>query len=356
MKDGCAAALRRLRAARPRTSALMMANRVAVSRSAAAPSFLFAAVLALGAAAPLQPPLGLDAFVPVPADNPLTAAKAALGKRLFLDPILSADRTVSCASCHDPERAFTDDRPKAVGVFGRVGPRRVPKLVNRGYGRSFFWDGRIPTLEEQVLQPVINSLEMDLTLAEAVERLDSDRSYAEEFDRAFGRGPNEEDLARALASYVRTILSGDSPYDRYLAGDADALDEAQRRGLEVFRGKGNCVTCHLGPNLTDERFHNTGVGYQGGRFADDGRLVATGREQDRGAFKTPTLRDVARTPPYMHDGSIATLADVIEDYDKGGTPNPNLDPEIRPLDLETAEKTALEAFLRALSGTVREGL
>ena len=290
---------------------------------AAALAVLLAAPV-LAAAQSLQPPLGLDTLMPVPGDNPLTPERVALGRRLFLDPILSADR--------------------------------VPKLLNRGYGRSFFWDGRIRTLEEQVLQPVTNTLEMDLELVDAVERLRADGAYASGFHEAFGRQPNEDDLARALASYVRTILSGDSRYDRYVAGDANALDPTERLGLEVFRTKGNCVTCHLGPNLTDERFHNTGVGYKDGRFGDDGRFTVTGLDQDRGAFKTPTLRNVAETAPYMHDGSIETLEDVIDDYDEGGTANPYLDREMTKLALTESEKAALAAFLKALSGRVREGL
>ena len=313
-------------------------------------------ILAVASATAFEPPLGLDAFMPIPAANPLTAAKVALGKRLFADPILSADRSIACSSCHDPERAFTDDRPKAVGVFGRVGPRRVPKLVNRGYGRSFFWDGRIPSLEEQVLEPVVNSLEMDLTLAEAESRLRADASYSAMFAAVFDRPPDRSALSMALASYVRTILSGGSRYDRYIAGAADALNEQERRGLEVFRTKGNCVTCHLGPNLTDERFHNTGIGYEDGQFVDDGRFAVTGRPRDRGAFKTPTLRDVALTSPYMHDGSLKTIERVIEDYDRGGTPNPYLDPEIRKLNLTDGEKDALAAFLRTLNGALQEGL
>ena len=310
---------------------------------------------AVASVAALDLPLGLDAYMPIPEANPLTAEKAALGRRLFSDPILSADKSIACSSCHDPERAFTDDRPKAVGVFGRVGPRRVPKLVNRGYGRSFFWDGRIPSLEQQVLEPVVNELEMDLSLAAAETRLRADASYAAEFMAVFGQVPDRDALANALASYVRTILSGDSRYDRYIAGKADALNEQERLGLEVFRTKGNCVTCHLGPNLTDERFHNTGIGYKDGQFADDGRFAVTGRPRDRGAFKTPTLRDVALTEPYMHDGSLETLERVIEDYARGGTPNPYLDPEIRKLDLSDGEKDALAAFLRTLNGALQEG-
>lgn len=334
----------------------MMTSSMAVRQLIVAAHAFLATALISGAASPPEPPLGLDAFMPVPAGNPLTPEKVALGQRLFLDPILSADRSISCASCHDPARSFTDNRPKAVGVLGRIGPRRVPKLLNRGYGRSFFWDGRIPTLEEQVLQPITNSLEMDLALADAVERLRADPGYVSEFREAFGRGPNEGDLARALACYVRTILSGDSRYDRYVAGDAEALDEVERLGLEVFRGKGNCVTCHLGPNLTDERFHNTGVAYKGGRFDDDGRFAVSGRERDRGAFKTPTLRNVAETAPYMHDGSIETLEDLIDDYDAGGTANPYIDREMKQIGLTNAEKAALAAFLKTLTGTVREGL
>ena len=316
---------------------------------------LAAGVLAVASVSALDPLLGLDAYMPMPEGNPLTAEKVALGRRLFSDLILSADQSIACSSCHDPDRAFTDYRPKAVGVFGRVGPRRVPKLVNRGYGRSFFWDGRIPSLEQQVLEPVVNELEMDLSLAEAETRLRADASYAAEFMAVFGQVPDREALAKALASYVRTILSGDSRYDRYVAGEADALNEQERLGLEIFRAKGNCVTCHLGPNLTDERFHNTGVGYKDGQFVDDGRFAVTGRPGDRGAFKTPTLRDVALTAPYMHDGSLETLARVIEDYDRGGTPNPYLDPEIRELNLSDGEKDALEAFLRALNGALQEG-
>ena len=316
---------------------------------------LVATTLGLVAAPVLQPPLGLDAFMPVPPDNPLTPDKAALGRKLFHDPVLSEDRSISCANCHDPERSFTDDRPKAVGIFGQVGQRRVPKLLNRGYGRSFFWDGRIPTLEEQVLQPVTNSLEMSLSLAEAVRRLGSDPRYASEFRKVFGRAPDEVGLAQALASYVRTIVSGNSRYDRYVAGDTSAFDDVERLGLEVFRNKGNCVTCHLGPNLTDERFHNTGIAFKDGRFVDNGRFVATGREGDLGAFKTPTLRNVADTAPYMHDGSLESLEEVIDDYDEGGTANPYLDDEIRELGLSAGEKAALEAFLKTLTGTVREG-
>ncbi len=303
-----------------------------------------------------KPPLGLDAYMPVPEDNPLSAAPVALGKQLFSDKLLARDGSVSCASCHDPTRAFTDDRAVAVGVFERKGPRRVPKLVNRGYGQSFFWDGRIPTLEEQVLQPIQNELEMDMTLEDTVRRLKDSSVYSAEFPKVFGREVNADDLGRALAGYVRTIVSGGSPYDHYMNGSPDALSAEARRGLEIFRGKGNCGTCHIGPNLTDELFHNTGVGWKDGEIADPGRFNVTGDEGDRGAFKTPTLREVAATAPYMHDGSLATLEDVIEHYDEGGKPNPSLDRDIEALELGDEEKRALVVFLESLSGRLTEGL
>ncbi len=282
-------------------------------------------------AAAIAIPLGLDLYLPVPEANPLTAEKVELGRRLFFDRRLSRDNSIACSSCHDLERAFSDDRPIAVGVFGRQGRRNAPALINRGYGRSFFWDGRVSTLEEQVLKPIQDPNEMDLTLAEATARV--------------GLPPDE--ISRALASYVRSILSGDSPYDRFVNGDRSALTPEQQLGLQIFRGKGNCTACHVGPNFTDERLHNTGVAWRDWKLADPGA--------GQGNFKTPTLREVARTAPYMHDGSLATLKDVIEFYDGGGRPNPNLDPEIRSLRLSPAEKRHLVAFLRAFSGQVTEG-
>jgi cytochrome c peroxidase len=276
-------------------------------------------------------PLGLDLYLPVPEANPLTPEKITLGRELFFDRRLSRDGSVSCASCHDPERGFTDGRPVSVGVFGRQGTRNVPAIFNRGYGRAFFWDGHIQTLEEQVLQPIQNPNEMDLTLTEAATRMHLDA----------------ENISRALASYVRSILSGDSPYDRFVNGDRKALTAEQQAGLQIFRGKGNCTACHVGPNFSDERLHNTGIAWRDGKLVDEGA--------GRGNFKTPTLREVARTAPFMHDGSLKTLEDVVEFYDKGGSANPGLDPELRPLHLTVEEKPALVAFLRSLAGKIREG-
>ena len=301
-------------------------------------------------------PLGLDSYIPIPEDNPLTPEKVALGRELFSDQKLSRDQSLSCATCHDPKRAFTDGRPVALGVFGRKGSRKVPTLVNRAYGKTFFWDGRISSLEEQVVRPILDPKEMDMTVEEVVARLRPAGRYQDWFQQVFQREINGGDLARALASYVRTILSGDSAYDRYINGDREALSEQAREGLRIFRGKGNCTSCHLGPNLTDERFHNTGFAWHRDRFLDPGRFAVTEKEADRGAFKTPTLREVARTAPYMHDGSMATLEDVVEYYDRGGNTNPYLDSELRPLNLTREEKQALLVFLRSLSGTIREGM
>ncbi len=279
-------------------------------------------------------PLGLDLYMPVPEDNPMTAEKIELGRRLFNDRRLSRDGSIACASCHNPERAFSDGRAIAVGVFGRKGRRNAPAIINRGWGRSFFWDGRIRTLEEQVVKPIEDPNEMDLPVADAANRV----------------GLPVDDLSRALASYVRSIMSGNSPYDRFVNGERTALSAEQQAGLQIFRGKGNCTACHVGPNLTDERLHNTGVAWRGpsesdqpGRFADPGA--------GRGDFKTPTLREVALTAPYMHDGSLATVEDVVDFYDRGGNRNPFLDPELRPLGLTALEKQALQSFLQSLSGT-----
>lgn len=283
-------------------------------------------MLLLLASSVLAIPLELDLYLPVPEDNPLTPQKIEQGRRLFFDGRLSRDGTISCSTCHDPERAFSDGRPIAVGVFGRKGRRNSPALINRGYGRLFFWDGRVATLDEQVLKPIQDPNEMDLTLHEAAARVNL---------------PPEE-ISRILASFVRSILSGNSPFDRYINGDRSALSAEQQAGLQLFRGKANCTACHVGPNFTDERLHNTGVAWRGGQLADEGA--------GRGDFKTPTLREIARTAPYMHDGSLATLADVIEYYDRGGNQDPGLDPELRPLHLSPAEKQNLVAFLRCLNG------
>ena len=314
------------------------------------------ALLSVRGSAEIRLPLGLDLYRPIPEDNPVTAEKVKLGKKLFGDKLLSRDHSLACKGCHQPKRAFTDGRAKAVGVYGRQGLRSVPSLVNRAYGRAFFWDGRTSTLEEQVVKPIESESEMDMTVGEAVDRLKRKSRYRKMFQQAFHREPNGEDLARALASYVRTIYSGDSPFDRYIYGNRGALSDQQRRGLRIFRGNGNCTACHIGPTFSDEDFHNTGVAWREGKLRDEGRFAITGEIEHKGAFKTPTLREIARTSPYMHDGSLATLADVIDFYVDGGRKNPNLDPEIRLLKLNGGEKAALIAFLRSLTGRVSDGI
>lgn len=307
-------------------------------------------------AAELEIPLGLDAYLPIAKDNPLTVEKVELGRRLFDEKRLSRDGMVACSTCHDPKRHFTDEKPLAEGVFGRTGNRRVPAILNRGYGKAFFWDGRIATLEEQVLQPIINEKEMDMTMQEVVARLRQDADYVAEFERAFQNPISERNVSHALASYVRTILSGNSRYDRYVSGEMEVLTELEKQGLEIFRGKGNCTDCHLGTNLTDEKFRNTGIAWKNGELVDLGRFEFTGREIDRGSFKTPTLRNVADRAPYMHDGSLAKLNDVVDYYNRGGNRNPWIDRELLPLRLTNAEKEALIAFLHTLTGPVRDGL
>ncbi|MCI0423809.1 MAG: cytochrome-c peroxidase [Acidobacteria bacterium] len=297
-------------------------------------------------------PLGLDIYRPVPEDNPLTPRKVALGRRLFFDRRLSRDHSLACADCHSPDHAFTDGKVFSVGVFGRKGSRNVPTLINRGYGIAFFWDGRSSTLEDQVLRPIQDTSEMDLSLDDLVVRLKQDREYRLQFASVFGKEINSQDVARALASFVRSILSGDSAYDRYVNGVEAALSAEAQEGLKIFRGKGRCTACHIGPNLTDEAFHNTGIAWKGGRLADLGRFAVTERDSDLGAFKTPTLREVSRTAPYMHDGSLPTLEDVVEHYNRGGNRNPHLDPDIQPLNLTMKEKNALISFLKSLTGSV----
>jgi cytochrome c peroxidase len=280
-------------------------------------------------------------------------ALAALGARLFADPLLSADESVSCASCHRSDRGFADERPRWLGVAGRETERNTPTLLNRAFGTRFMWDGRAATLEEQVLLPIENELEMDLPLDTALARLAADTGYRGEFQRVLGGAPDRDGLARALAAFVRRLVLGDSPVDRFRAGDFAALDDAARAGLWFYESRGGCWRCHGGANFTDEEFHNTGVGVEAGQ-AEPGRAAVTGDPADRGRFKTPTLRGVAHTAPYMHDGSLATLADVVRFYREGGRPNDGLDPLLAPLAMTDADAHNLEAFLAALSRTGAE--
>lgn len=285
------------------------------------------------------PPGGLR--LNVPENNPLTPEKIAKGRELFFDTALSSDHTVTCGTCHDPKRAFTDGKALAVGVHNAVGTRNTQTLVNAGSGRTFFWDGRADSLEAQALGPMLNAKEMGLKESDIEKRT----------------GMKAADVTAALASYMRTIRSHESRVDYYRAGQTEMLNADEKAGFDLFRRAG-CQQCHGGPDFTDDRFHNTGVGYRNGAHADAGRYEISKDERDRGAFKTPTLREVALTAPYMHDGSLSTLDAVVEFYSNGGVRNPNLDPRMRgPAPRFSAdEKRQLVAFLKALSGRITEGL
>jgi cytochrome c peroxidase len=294
-------------------------------------------------------PLGLPGEIADPPENPFSDERLALGRRLFFDPLLSADRTVSCASCHQPARGFAGGEALSLGVHGKRTTRNAPTLLNRAFGRHFMWDGRFSTLEEQVVQPIENELEMGLSLDDALTRLAAESSYSVAFEAAYDDGLTRDNLARALATFVRRLVMGDSPIDRFRSsGDHAALTPLQRTGLWVYESKGGCWKCHVGDNFTDEGFHNTGVGVVEGA-PEPGRHAVTGAEGDRGRFKTPTLRGLSLTAPYMHDGSLATLRDVVEFYRRGGAANPSLDTRIGALELTDHEVDALVAFLEGLS-------
>jgi cytochrome c peroxidase len=281
-----------------------------------------------------------------PKPPPWSSERARLGKRLFNDRLLSKDQTVSCASCHQPELAFTDGRTVSLGVGGKTGTRSAPAVLNRHLGQSQFWDGRAATLEIQSLLPIQNELEMNLGLEEAVKRLEADKAYPDAFKKAYDGPPTRERLADALASYERSVYSIDSPFDRFIAGDAKALSAEAQRGLKLFGDKAKCSECHTGPNFTDEQFHVLGL------EGDPGRGRVTKNKTERSAFKTPTLREIARTAPYMHDGNLRTLAAVVDYYDKGGGPGAERDPKLKALKLTPQEKADLVAFLESLSGKV----
>ncbi len=300
-------------------------------------------------------PLGLQAGAAyVPEDNPMSDAKVALGKLLYFDRRLSKNMTVSCASCHNPFHGFADPARTSAGVDAQLGSRNSPTVINRLFSADQFWDGRAKDLEAQSHGPLTNPVEMAMTSDEAVvERVKAVKGYAPLFAKAFGDDTIDLDrIGKAIACYERTVVSGDSAYDRYQAGDRDALSPSAVRGLALFNGKGNCKTCHSGFNFSDESYNNIGVGMDK-PTPDPGRSQVTKDDADRGKFKTPTLRDVTQTAPYMHDGREATLAAVIDFYDRGGIGNPNLSKEIKPLKLSAEEKRDLVAFLEALSGEVQ---
>jgi cytochrome c peroxidase len=301
-------------------------------------------------------PLGLVEIF-WPEDNPYTPAKAELGWLLFFDNRLSSDGSVSCASCHSPEHAFTDARPVSTGIRGQKGGRSAPSIINRVYGAAQFWDGRAASLEDQAKGPIANPLEMthekDAGKAHGttIERLRKISDYRKRFKNVFGTEDFTIDhVAKAIATFERTVLSGNSPYDQFKAGDKSALSESQQRGMNVFfSNNARCDACHDGAAFTTNQFANIGIGMDKPN-PDLGRYLVTKKEEEKGAFKTPGLREVARTGPYMHDGSLKTLEEVVEHYDKGGIKNQWLHQDIKPLKLSKQDKTDLVAFLHALNG------
>lgn len=295
-------------------------------------------------------PLGL---VPIlwPRDNPYSAEKAELGWLLYFDTRLSVDGTVSCATCHDPQHAFADAREFSKGIRGQLGGRSAPTVINRAYSLEQFWDGRAKTLEEQAKGPIANPLEMGHAHDLCEKCVAAIKGYRPKFAAAFGDDKVTIDrIAQAIATFERTVLSGNSPYDRFKAGDPSALSDGQKRGMEVFfSNNARCDSCHEGINFTNGKYANVGIGMDKAK-PDLGRYVVTQKDEDRGAFKTPTLREVARTGPYMHDGSLKTLEDVVEHYNKGGVKNPWLHPDVRELKLSDRDKKDLVEFLKALGG------
>jgi cytochrome c peroxidase len=322
----------------------------------------------------------------IPADNPQTPEKISLGQRLFFDRRLSADGTVSCSTCHDPAFAFTDRKPTSVGIHGRIGQRNAPTILNALYNKTQFWDGRVNTLEEQAALPIVNSVEMGYpNLDAALAQIATVEEYRRAFQQVFGRPPNGPDLLRAIASYERTQLSFDSPFDHFIAGNKNAIDDSAKRGWELFNTQARCNKCHAltetqrdVTNFTDNDFHNIGIGIirhnvvalarqaeqlikSGDTAAIDraaiqtdmsalGRFLITKKEKDIAAFKTPDIRNVLVTGPYFHDGSQGTLWDVVDHYNKGdGLQNPYLDEDIQPLALTESEIDDLVAFMASLT-------
>jgi cytochrome c peroxidase len=292
----------------------------------------------IGTPVEIKAPLGLPP-VPFPPDNPPTAETIALGRRLYYDPALSVDNTVSCATCHGPEQGFADGKPVSNGVHNKTGTRNSPTVLNSAYFELQFWDGRAATLENQAEGPVQNPVEMAHSLKGVENKLNADPSYRDQFAVAFGSGPiTYEMVERAIATFERTVVAGNSPFDRWKYGhDESAVSDSVKRGFVVFtaKNKANCAACHLvgkqNSLFTDNKFHNIGIGVVG-KINDDGRYSVTKNEADRGAFKTPSLRNIALTAPYMHDGSLKTLKDVIDYYIGGGNSNEHLDKNIRVLD------------------------
>jgi cytochrome c peroxidase len=292
--------------------------------------------------------------VPIPKDNPQSPAKIELGRMLFFDPRLSGNSHWACATCHNPSMAFTDGLPRALGFLEKEVGRHTPSILNTAYNTSQFWDGRVATLEEQARMPILNQEEMNITQEEVEKRLNDIPEYRRRFEEVFGGPATLDHVAWAIASYQRTLVAGGSRFDRYLMGDKQALTDQEKRGLILFISRAACTQCHNGPNLTDNLFHNVGTKHVGPLKMDLGRMNITHDPKDMHAFKTPSLRNVALTPPYMHDGVLKSLEEVVEFYNKGGEDLPNKSPKIFMLNLTEQEKADLVVFLEALTGSLPE--
>ncbi|MFK7888092.1 MAG: cytochrome-c peroxidase [Gammaproteobacteria bacterium] len=294
---------------------------------------------------------------PAPKDNAVTAERVELGKMLFFDPRLSGDDTISCASCHNPNFGWSDAMPTGRGFNGQVLHRASPTVINTAYNAIQMWDGRARTLEQQATGPMLAASEMNMDLGDLVAWLKANPGYTKAFDAAYpGEAISVATLSKAIASFERTVISRDSPFDRWVSGDAAAITAQQIRGFNIFvdSEKGNCAVCHSAPNFTDDGFHNVGLASYLDENPDMGRFEHLPLGVMKGAFKTPTLRDITRTAPYFHDGSAATLADVVEHYARGGDIEEDLSPNMKPLNLSKHEKADLVAFLEALTSPARE--
>lgn len=289
--------------------------------------------------------------VPIPTNSQMTPEVLELGKILFFDPRLSGNNEVSCKTCHDPELGYGDGKATFTKIDGTQGLRNSPTVINSGFYTSLFWDGRAGSLEEQALGPIQDPGEMNQPLGELAEKLKAIEGYEELFLAAFEDGITIENVGKALAAFQRTIIINDTRYDRFLKGDIDALTSEEIRGLDLFAGKAFCITCHNGENLTDNQYYNLGLNSE-----DKGRYTITGDERDLGRIRTPGLYGITHTAPYMHDGSMETLEEVIEFYNRGGDGHPNTSMFMKmfmsQLNLTEAEKADLLAFLKVLGGEV----
>ena len=300
----------------------------------------------------LKLPFGLEeTAIVVPADNPLTIQRVELGRTLFFDKRLSADNTIACASCHLAQFGFTDGQPVSAGIKGQKGGRSAPASINRVFSSAQFWDGRAATLEDQSIGPFTNPIEHGFTNYDVmIAKMKKIPGYNTLFLQVFGEDITIGNVGKAIASFQRTVLSGNSPADRFdQGGEAGAISAPAQRGLLLFRDKARCTKCHSGFNFTDEKFHNIGTGWDDNKV-DLGRYMVTKNPEDIGALKTPTLREIARSAPYMHDGRFKTLEEVVNFYNQGGVKNPHQDPLILPLELTKEEKQDLVQFLRTLAG------